>query len=1299
MQNKIEAVYPLTPLQEGLLFHTVSNPDESAYHEQVSCTIEGQLDVEKFKSAWQFLSDRHSVLRSVFAWKKSENPVQAVAREMEIEFNVLTVPQESTPESYWQQVLADDMDRGFELSKAPLTRFFLLQVDQQSWKFLWSHHHILLDGWSFGILMREFLESYEHLCVKGQLPELKPALQFKEFVHHLSRQNVNDSQAYWQRQLQGFATPSHLSIDKGVGIEEGGEEEYTLDTLVNKAASAKLHAWSKQSGVTLSTIVHAAWAKILASYCCSQDVLFGSTIAGRPPEISGIDEMVGICINTIPFRVQIPEQGTVSHWLTALHQQALDNQMNQRFSLSDLHGYTDLSASQPLFESILSVQNYPLDDGMEATWGGIQMKDFLWKGPTNYPLTVRAFPNEEIMLVISYYKKRFETERAEALLAQLKGVIEQIAEHLESPVSALQVIHGQEAQTMLFDWNESGIEFPEQYCLHQLFEQHAAKTPEKLALIAGDGSLSYAQLDQQANQLAHYLQSQGVKLGDKVGICVSRSTLSVTAMLAILKAGACYVPLDPAYPEERLQYMLQDSGVNVILLGGRGSQINIHWGIKTVVLEQGEWRAQSSQALDIEVDPELLCYMIYTSGSSGQPKGVMLNHRGRVNNIFDYIRRYNMGPSDRLMSVSSLSFDISVANLFGMLMSGGTLVYPKYELEKDVSHWLDVMLEHKTTIWHSAPALMEMILDNEKDRLSAVPLRLGIFGGDWISTTLPDRLRAVIPALHFVSAGGATELSIDSVIYDVHHTDPDWISIPYGKVMDNQSVYILDENLDAVPIGVPGELHLGGIGMAAGYFDRPGLTAEKYVPNPYARVPGERLYKTGDLAKYHDDGTVELLGRIDFQVKIRGLRVELGEIESTLKQHAYVQDAVAWVQRDEKADATLVAYVVLNQTDMPDLRGWLMDKLPEHMVPLIIAPLAEIPLTPNGKTDRRALPKLELVIQDEAIAAQSDVEQQIINHWAELLGLEAHKIGRQHNFFDIGGNSLKALKGANIPGLKCSVADLYRYSSVQDLATHIERGEVKDLYWVELTQNKSTDLPVLLCVPYGGGHAGVYQRLAEVLEGHVRLLSLSLPGHENHDSRPLMQAREIVAGAVTELKENYPTTNLFVYGHCGGVATALELATQLELQAFGLQHVWMAASYPLPATQIAQDPFVDMSDLQLAMEFAALGAFEQMDDKALIRIGRLLRHDGSVARNYFLERYRNQSSKLAAPLTCLIGADDPLTLDYEEKYLNWQSFAHSVSLAVVPGGHYFNAESAEQLAASVLPVLGSIEQSSGGTCV
>ncbi|MGW0774987.1 non-ribosomal peptide synthetase [Streptomyces sp. NPDC002835] len=657
---------------------------------------------------------------------------------------------------------------------------------------------------------------------------------------------------------------------------------------------------------------------------------------------------------------------------------------------------------------------------------------------------------------LRYAPELFDRSTVLRLLASYVTLLEDGLTDPERPVAELRLLPQDELHRMLVEWNDTAAELPHDVCLHSAFEARAAEAPDALALVggAGAGAWTYRAVNEAANRLAHHLRNLGVGPDRRVGVCLDRSAELLIAVLGVLKAGGAYVPLDPDYPSERLATMVAGTSCAVVI-SRRGPAESLPPpdtgpGTPVVLLDRDTAVLAALPAHNPPggATPDDLAYIIHTSGSTGAPKPIALRHRGVMNNIADLNTRFGVGPGDRVLALSSPSFDMSVYEFLGLTAAGGTVILPEPERAKDPEHWADLLADHRVTVWNSAPALLDMVVGH-LESTGARPLddlRLALLGGDWIPVSLPDRARAKAPALRFIALGGATESSIHSTIYEVTKTDTRWTSIPYGRPMANQRTYILDESRRPVPPGVPGELHLAGIGLARDYLGRPEQTAERFFQWSCGEVSDERLYRTGDIARYGPDGVIELLGRADFQVKLGGLRVELGEIEAVLRAHDTVREAVVTTHPDGSGDRRLVAYVVAEagrSVEQPAIGEHAARSLPRFMVPSTVLVLDELPLTPNGKVDRKALPAPPDDLAEPGagyIPPATETEKTVAGIFAAVLGVS--RLGADSGFLAVGGNSLQAMRAVTRLnkhfGVGVNVRLLYGGSTVTSIAQVID---------------------------------------------------------------------------------------------------------------------------------------------------------------------------------------------------------------------------------------------------------------------
>lgn len=697
------------------------------------------------------------------------------------------------------------------------------------------------------------------------------------------RENRSKTENFGGKNSKDLRYPHFIGVDK-TSRRFSSNREYGLSQIrLSENETANLRCLMQKHQMSLHLLIQGVWSMLLSRYSGEEDVLFGGKSETADKSI-------------FPVRVQASPQESALSWLKKLEKQLKEQRQFGQVSLEQIRAWSDFSTEVPLFSSVVFFEDS--QSGEE----------------TGCSLILMSSHDSGISLQINYDKSRFEEAVIIRMLGHLRTLLAGIAANPEQPVSNFALLTEAEQNQILTEWNETTIPYPEDSCLHQLFEAQVERTPDATALIFQDQKLAYKELNYRSNQLAHYLRNLGVGPDVLVGVFMERSIEMVIGLYGILKAGGAYVPIDPSYPKERLTFMIEDTQAPVLLTQQHLVERLPDNQAATVAIDS-EWKKisqKNKENPDSGVTPEHLAYVIYTSGSTGRPKGAVLNHRGRVNNFCDFNRRYSVGAKDRVLGLASLSFDMHAYDIFGLMAVGGTTIVVEGSANLEPARWAELMIKHKITVWHSVPALLEMLVNTISERTQLWPhaLRLVLLGGDWIPVDLPDRLKAMVKKVRVVSMGGATECSMDSTIYDIIDPSSAWKSIPYGVPMANQLAYVLDPHLNPVPVGVPGELYLGGVGVGRGYLNRPRLSAEKFIPNPFNGVAGDRMYRTGDLARYMPDGNLELLGRIDFQVKVRGYRIELGEIVSTLSKHPAVKEAVVVARGEMLEEKNLVAYVV-----------------------------------------------------------------------------------------------------------------------------------------------------------------------------------------------------------------------------------------------------------------------------------------------------------------------------------------------------------------------------------------------------
>ncbi|MFP4099127.1 amino acid adenylation domain-containing protein [Coleofasciculus sp.] len=1012
MKN-VEDIYPLSPMQQGILFHTLYAPKSGMYCEQFHFTIHGNLNISAFKQAWQQLIERHQVLRTFFIWEEVKEPVQVVQKQTRLPWEqydwrgLATVEKQKRLEDF----LKEDREGDFKLSQAPLIRLALIQLAEDEYQFIWNRHHLLMDGWSTPLIFEELFAFYKAFS-QGQTLHLERPRPYRDYVAWVQQQDLSQAEKFWRQRLKGFTTATSLRVDRKPSSSVSQGNNYDNQNIqLSTAVTAALRSFAQQQQLTLNTLMQGVWALLLSRYSGESDVVFGAVMSGRPPTLAGAKSMVGMFINTLPVRAYINSEKLLLPWLKQIQKQQIEARQYEYSPLIEVMRWSDIAPGLPLFESILNVQTYPSDFASQQLSGNLKISEIRTFGQTHYPLTVSVEVNSELSLEIFYDRDRFDSDTISRMLGHFQTLLEGIVANPEQRLADLPILTEAERQQLLVEWNTTQADYPKHLCIHQLFETQVERTPDAIAIVFEDQQLTYRELNTKANQLAHHLQKLGVSPEVLVGLCVERSLEMVVGLLGILKAGGAYVPLDPTYPSERLAFMLSDSQAPLLLTQKQLLQrLPEHQGHIICLDTKGEaWEMISQENPVSNVTPENLAYVIYTSGSTGKPKGVQIPHTAVVNFLKSMECKPGLTESDTLLAVTSISFDIAALELYLTLMVGAQLVLVSREVATDGKKLSARLTAAGATVMQATPATWRMLLAAEWQGSSQLKI---LSGGEALPSDLAKQL--LKKGASVWNLYGPTETTIWSTVHKVEATERSGALASIGRPIANTQIYLLDSQGQPVPIGIPGELHISGAGLARGYLNRPNLTADKFIPNSFAYLDDQptRVYKTGDLARYLPDGTIEYLGRIDHQVKIRGCRIELGEIEAVLSQHQAVQQAVVIAREDEPGNQRLVAYLLAQASldgIIHELRNLLEEKLPNYMMPSVFMQLEVLPLTPNGKIDRSALPAPDIAssyLKSSFVAPRDSLEQELARIWTQVLGLKP--VGIYDNFFELGGHSLLA---------------------------------------------------------------------------------------------------------------------------------------------------------------------------------------------------------------------------------------------------------------------------------------------------
>ncbi|MDQ0418593.1 amino acid adenylation domain-containing protein [Croceifilum oryzae] len=1060
-------IYGLSPLQKGMLFHTLYDQEDDhsfSYIVQVGFLLGGRLEVDTFEKAWTHVMNHHEILRSVFVWEEVDQPLQAVYQSLPLSIHRKdwsSLPPEKR-EKKLSQFLTEDRRQGFSLDEAPLMRITAIKEAEEETRIIWTHHHILLDGWSVSLVMSEVMEVYLKL-IKGETLDHSKPLPYKRYIQWINKQDRKKAEQFWTEELKGFHAPTPLAMERSDHGQAQGYQENVYQ--LSEERSETLQEWARTNQLTLNTLVQGAWAYLMSRYSGENDIVFGVTSSGRPTELVGAEKMVGLFINTLPTRIRLSNEGSVVDWLHQIQMKEMDRRQYEYNSLVDIQGWSEVPRNSALFHTLYIFENYPVQGALDAD---LRLLDAQSAEQTNYPLTLIAMPGRQITLKLMYDRHYFDGEIIQRIQGHLAEVLIQMTKSSDVTLSEVTHLTMEEQTQLLEKWNDTGIDYSSEHMIHTLFEQQVEKTPEAIAVMHEGERLTYQELNERANQLAHYLQKCGVGQDSLVGVYMDRSLDMMVGLLGILKSGAAYVPLDPTYPESRLRYIVEDAGIEVLLTQEKLEKIDTYKQIKTICMDQD--RVAIAQEAFIAcssiVTGKDLAYVIYTSGSTGNPKGVMIEHHSVVNYLEWMQNQYPLTEKDVVLQKTPISFDVSVWELFWSLGVGAAVSILPPGGEKDPSIIAEVIEQHRVTVVQFVPSMLSIFLDHFdhselKPKLASV---CHVFsGGEELSSGLVKRFQQYWDQdgqVKLTNFYGPTEATIYVNAFDC---EPNQSFVSIGHPIQNTQLYVFDENERLQSIGIAGELYIGGAGLARGYLNRPDLTAERFVPHPFHI--GERLYRTGDLVRYLADGSLEFIGRMDHQVKVRGFRIELGEIEATLEKNPSIKEAVVIVREDRPGDQRLIAYVI-NNGDTQHWRESLKTELPNHMIPSHLVELESFPLTPNGKTDRKALPAPEQQLtRDYHVEPRTTTEALIASIWSQVLGIE--NVGVHDSFFERGGHSLLATQVISrlqeAFQMKIPLRELFRYETVEALAERLDqlrKGDAKREVLPLVPMERSESIPL-----------------------------------------------------------------------------------------------------------------------------------------------------------------------------------------------------------------------------------------------
>ncbi|HEX5107390.1 MAG TPA: amino acid adenylation domain-containing protein [Vicinamibacterales bacterium] len=1050
--------FGLSPLQQGMLFHHVEDPHSGVDIEQLVVHLSETVDPDALSRAWTVVVQRHAMLRARFTWEDGQQPRHEILANIALPF-LVEDHRDDAVDAQGRRLAAflnEDRVRGFDLREAPLLRITLFRWAERSWSMVWTFHHVLLDGRTFPILLGELFDTYEALRDGNPLPASRgTSTPFRRHVEWLERQSTAAGETFFKTLLTGFRAPTSIAIDRLSVAASADTLHGEAWAFAGEDTTRRLRQLAQSHGLTMNTIVMGAWAVLLQRYSGDTDVVFGATRACRRSSVEGADSAIGLFINTVPVRVAIRDEDALLDTMRAIRRQWLAMRPFEHTPLARIKAHSEVPAAGRLFDTLVVFEGYSLDSAMSARGGDWATRRIDLHELTSFPLTLAAYDGESLGLKLEYNRRTIDAAAANRLLHHLVSLLGGMAARPEARIRELTLLTAGERDALIGPCDQpsgpTSVPADGAATLQELFERQAARHPDAVAVCCDGSALTYSQLNAQANRLARELVRQGVGTDVLVGLYVERSNTLLVAVLAILKAGGAYLPIDRAYPADRIAFMLHDSDARLIVTESALASNLPATAARLLCLDHflaGTASRDEEQNLLTPTGPDHLAYVIYTSGTTGRPKGSLITHRNVVRLLASTERWFAFNEHDVWTLFHSCAFDFSVWEIWGALAYGGRLVVVPFIVSRSPEAFYDQLARERVTVLNQTPsAFRQLIQAEEATGQQALALRFVIFGGEALDmrTLGPWFARHGDQQPQLVNMYGITETTVHVTCRPLSRADLAGGSV-IGVPIPDLQLYVLDPRGEPAPIGIAGELYVGGAGLARGYLRRPELTSERFVTDHLTGRPGRRLYRTGDVARRLPDGDIEYLGRLDNQVKIRGFRIELGEIESVLTEHPAIREAVVVTRDDPAGGKRLVAYFTGRPApSVSVVREHLGHRLPSYMVPAALVALEAMPLTDHGKIDRRALPEPESERPELAtsyVAPATPAEETLAAIWTQVLGVE--RIGVHDNFFALGGDSIlsiRVLSLARRAGLRLTPGQFFTSQTIARQAAAAQLSE------------------------------------------------------------------------------------------------------------------------------------------------------------------------------------------------------------------------------------------------------------------
>jgi amino acid adenylation domain-containing protein/non-ribosomal peptide synthase protein (TIGR01720 family) len=1298
-------LYPATPMQLGMIFHSLIDGQRSAYTNQISLELDDSFDEASFRKAWEFLIDRHDILRTAIVGLDRERPLQLVVNELATEWTVLDYrhlskdEREHAIEAYYQE----DKERAFDFADPGLFRFAIFRLDGRTSQFLWTYHHVLLDGWSMSMLWQEFIDIYKAFSC-GKALTLPDAVPYRDYAEWLSKQDADEARQYWRARLTNIRAPCMLPFEQSTGLPSAQRDAYAVR--LSREASNAIAKAAQTFRVSGFTLFQAAWALLCHSYTGEKQVTFGVILSGRAIDLSGVDRMIGLLIGTVPAVVEIETSISVEEWLRSVQAHHIKGEAHAQIGLGEIQSSAPISGSRALFDSLLIYQNFATGDTSEVEAEAFTSRAY--KEQTHYGITVVAHPGEQLHVSIEFDPGRFSRLDVVAMTERLARLLEAFASVASTDTAnhLLKIATFTSAQTYPMTKSKKESSVLRQgdlrlgrYLVHQLFENHAEKTPDRSALVFRGKNYSYDELNSIANRLANSLLDRSKSIGPDslVAIMMPRSDNFVAAILGVWKAGAAYIPIDPALPSSRIRLILSNAKVATVVCD---RECALRHEIDALGLNHCSYEelvaGENGHNPDIHVSGNDLSYVLFTSGSTGAPKGVMVEHIGVLNNILNKVHDFQITETSRIAQTASQGFDISVWQMFIALTQGGTTIMYDDNSILDVDRLIVSLKNDRISLLEVVPSYLVLMLERVKEALpsgSTIPLTDLVLTGETADANHVRQWFELFPNTRVFNAYGPTEASDDVTHHLINATDLIENPLPVGRTLANFDIHVVDEHLNPVSWGQKGEIVVTGVGVARGYLNLAGATEQVFVESPFEDKYKKRLYRTGDIGHLRDDGVLMFHGRKDRQVKIHGFRIELDEIELNISKLSLVRQAVVLDITEPGREAFLCAFLLCNgEATLENIVTELKLHIPSYMIPSEFRILDRMPTLSNGKADRN---QLRATYRPQAVSRdyeppRGDVETRLASLWQEILKVDS--VGANDDFFELGGDSFKAIRIAARFGVGLEVPDVYNLRTIRNIANKIGEGSLQgEQMVVHVAGSPAMARTAILGFANSAGdpisfHA-LGSRLTE-LSGDIVTYAIKFPRNPVSNDDEMLVEISRLASEICDTIGNSIQQPLVIFGQCNGSALAIAVARELHRRGAPAQSLCLGGALMRKNITLVDD----RSDIDIEEFLTAIGATTPTDHDDLAFFLNDFRYDSRLANAY----YNNLIAQIRlgfirpidTPVHCFAGTEDTLVEGYQNRYQDWASISSKVDLIEVKDcGHFLLRDGVEVLAHALLKIV------------